>query len=276
MQAPAYARLAAMEATTRTGERQATLWGARARDWAEVQEPLVQNLYDTVLDALGVREGTEHLDVGCGAGRAAQIAASRGARVSGLDAAPELLEIARERVPNGDFHQGDLEELPFDDDRFDTVAGFNSFQFAGNPATALREAARVAKPGAPIAVATWGRPEQCESTAVIGVYASLLPPPPPGAVGPFALSEPGRLEGFVEQAGLQPGDAADVETVWVYADLAEALRGTNSIGPATMARTVASEDEIDAKIGAALDQLRQSDGSIRIRNVFRYVIARTP
>jgi SAM-dependent methyltransferase len=265
MQAPAYARLAAMEATTRTGERQATLWGARARDWAEVQEPLVQNLYDTVLDALGVREGTEHLDVGCGAGR-----------VSGLDAAPELLEIARERVPNGDFHQGDLEELPFDDDRFDTVAGFNSFQFAGNPATALREAARVAKPGAPIAVATWGRPEQCESTAVMGVYASLMPPPPPGAVGPFALSEPGRLEGFVEQAGLQPGGAADVETVWVYADLAEALRGTNSIGPATMARTVASEDEIDAKIGAALDQLRQSDGSIRIRNVFRYVIARTP
>jgi SAM-dependent methyltransferase len=264
-----------MEATTRTGERQAKLWGARARDWAEVQEPLVQSLYDAVLDALDVKEGTDHLDVGCGSGRAAQIAASRGARVSGLDATPELLAIARERVPDGDFHQGDLEELPFDDDRFDTVAGFNSFQFAGNPATALREAGRVAKPGAPIAVATWGRPEQCDSAAVLGAFASLMPPPPPGAVGPFALSEPGRLEGFVEQAGLQPGDPVDVETVWIYADLAEALRGTNSVGPATMARAVASEEEIDAKISAALEQFRQGDGSIRLANVFRYLIART-
>jgi ubiquinone/menaquinone biosynthesis C-methylase UbiE len=264
-----------MEATTRTGERQAKLWGARARDWAELHEPLVQSLYDAVLDALDVKEGTQHLDLGCGSGRAAQIAASRGAQVSGLDATPELLEIARERVPDGDFHQGDLEELPFEDDRFDTVAGFNSFQFAGNPATALSEAARVAKPEAPIAVATWGRPEQCEAAAVLGAYASLMPPPPPGAVGPFALSEPGRLEGFVEQAGLQPAVALDVETVWDYSDLAEALRAFNSVGPATMARTVASEDEIDAKVGAVLQQFRQSDGSIRLTNVFRYLIART-
>jgi SAM-dependent methyltransferase len=263
-----------MEATTRTGEQQAQLWGARARDWADVQEPLVQNLYDAVLDALDVKEGTEHLDVGCGSGRAAQIAAHRGARISGLDATPEFLEIARERVPNGDFHHGDLEALPFGDARFDTVAGFNSFQFAGNPARALSEAARVAKPGAPIAVATWGRPEQCESAAVLGAFASFMPPPPPGAVGPFALSEPGRLEGFVEQAGLRPADAVDVETVWIYSDLAEALRGTNSVGPATMARTMASEEEIDAKVGAALEQFRQSDGSIRLRNVFRYLIAR--
>jgi SAM-dependent methyltransferase len=264
-----------MEAATRTGEQQAKLWGARPRDWAEVNEPLVQNLYDAVLGALDVREGTEHLDLGCGSGRAAQIAASRGAQVSGLDATPEFLEIARERVPNGDFHQGDLEELPFDDDRFDTVAGFNSFQFAGNPATALSEAARVAKPGAPIAVATWGRPEQCEAAAVLGAYASLMPPPPPGAVGPFALSEPGRLEGFVEQAGLQPGDPADVETVWVYSDLAEALRGFNSAGPAAMARTVSTAEEIDAKVRPVLERFRQSDGTIRLVNVFRYLIART-
>jgi SAM-dependent methyltransferase len=264
-----------MEATTRTGERQAKLWGARARDWADINEPQFQGLYDAVLEALDVQSGSEHLDLGCGSGLAAAVAIARGASVAGLDATPELLEIARERAPAGEFHVGDLEETPFADSRFDTVAGFNSFQFAGDPAAALREAARVAKPGAPIAVATWGRPDQCEAATVLRTYAELLPPPPPGAVGPFALSEPGTLEAFVEQAGLKPGEPVDVEVVWVYSDVEQTLRGFNSTGPAAMARTVASEDEIDAKVGAALEQFRQDDGSVRLRNIFRYLIARS-
>jgi SAM-dependent methyltransferase len=264
-----------MEATARTGERQAPLWGARARDWANFMEPQTQSVYDAVLDALGVRSGREHLDLGCGAGLAAAGAAARGAAVAGLDATPELLEIARERVPDGDFRRGDLEELPFEDDRFDTIAGFNAFQFAGDPATALREAGRVAKPGAPIAVLTWARPERCDSAGVIRSYGSLLPPPRPGAVGPFALSEPGKLESFVEQAGLRPEEAVEVPSVWTFPNLGEALRTFNSTGPAAMARAAVSEEEIDVKVTAALEPFRRDDGSFRLTNVFRYVIARS-
>src|SRR5580700_7605066 len=72
----------------------------------------------------GVGPGTRYLDVGCGAGGAAQLAAGRGAEVSGIDAADTLLAIARERTPNGSFHIGDLETLPFDDAAFDVVTGF--------------------------------------------------------------------------------------------------------------------------------------------------------
>lgn len=79
-------------------------------------------------------------DVGCGAGLAAQLAARRGAVVSGLDATPELLAIAAERVPNGAFATGDLESLPYGDDAFDGVVGFNSFQYATNPRRAPRRA----------------------------------------------------------------------------------------------------------------------------------------
>jgi ubiquinone/menaquinone biosynthesis C-methylase UbiE len=165
-----------MEATTRTGERQAKLWGQRSKDWAEVQEPQMRLLYDVVLDAIGVGSGMEHLDVGCGAGLAAAKAAERGARVAGLDATPEFLEVARERVPEGEFQQGDIEEIPFADNRFDTVAGFNAFQFAGDPATAMREAARVAKPGAPIAVVTWARKARLPWRSPAGSKASWTRP----------------------------------------------------------------------------------------------------
>ena len=98
----------------------------------------------------GVGPGARHLDVGCGAGMAAALSASRGARVAGrgsrvggIDAAEALLSIARERTPGGDFRQGELEALPFADAGFDLVTGFNAFQFAGEPAQALRAGAPV-------------------------------------------------------------------------------------------------------------------------------------
>ena len=75
----------------------------------------VRPVYEAVLERTRVTTGTRYLDVGCGAGMAAQIAAARGAQVSGIDAAEALLAIARRRTPTGDFRQGDLEELPFDD-----------------------------------------------------------------------------------------------------------------------------------------------------------------
>src|SRR4051795_1044657 len=98
-----------------TGAKQSDLWGARPRDWAEVQEIQVRPLYDAVFDAVEVDQYTRMLDVGCGAGLAAQLASERGARVAGFDATEPLLEVARERVPDADFRSGDMEELPFDD-----------------------------------------------------------------------------------------------------------------------------------------------------------------
>jgi SAM-dependent methyltransferase len=69
----------------------------------------------------------------------------RGAKVSDTDAAEALLEIARRRTPEGDFRCGDMEELPFAAQSFEAVTGFNSLQYAGNPAVALREARRVSR-----------------------------------------------------------------------------------------------------------------------------------
>jgi SAM-dependent methyltransferase len=87
--------------------------------------------YSTRQFISGLESTTEHglLDVGCGTGGAAFLAAGHGARVAGLDASLDSVEVARERVPTGDFRVGDMESLPWPDGSFDVVTGSNSFQF---------------------------------------------------------------------------------------------------------------------------------------------------
>jgi ubiquinone/menaquinone biosynthesis C-methylase UbiE len=79
------------------------------------------------------------LDVGCGSGLALQLAAKRGASVSGLDASAGLLEVARQRLAEADLRQGDVEQLPWADDSFDAATAFNAVQYATDPVQALRE-----------------------------------------------------------------------------------------------------------------------------------------
>ena len=259
--------------TPRTAEANGRLWGARARDWAEVQEAQFGAGYDDVLARAGVGPGTRLLDAGCGAGMAAQRAAGLGATVAGIDAAPLLLDIARERLPGGDFRVGDLEDLPFPDHSFDVVTGFNAFQFAGNPVRALTEARRVTRPGGIVAIMTWGRPEGMEAASVVAALRPLLPAPPPGAPGPFALSDPDLLSGFAAKAGLTPREVIEGDTYWTYPDLATALRGVNSSGVAIRAAGLVGEAAVTAAHATALAAFVQPDGSIRIGARYMAVLA---
>ena len=247
--------------------------GARARDWAEVQEGQFGAGYDDVLTCAGVGPGTRLLDAGCGAGMAAQRAAGRGATVAGIDAAPLLLDIARERVPSGDFRVCDLEEMPFPDHSFDVVTGFNAFQFAGNPVRALTEARRVPRPGGIVAIMSWGRTEGMQAASVVAALRPLLPAPPPGAPGPFALSDPDRLSAFATQAGLTPREVIEGDTNWTYPDQATALRGINSSGVAIRAIGLVGEDAVTVAHAAALAPFRQADGSYRIGACYMAVLA---
>ena len=61
-----------------TAAMEGPLWGARARDWVELQEPSWRPVYASVLDAIRVREGHEVLDVGCGSGGALRLVRERG------------------------------------------------------------------------------------------------------------------------------------------------------------------------------------------------------
>jgi SAM-dependent methyltransferase len=259
--------------TQGTARVQGALWGTDAETWAEVQEPVCNPLYEAAFRELAVRAGTRLLDAGCGAGGACAIAAALGAEISGFDASHTLLEVASRRVPEGDFQQGELESLPYADSSFDAVTGFNSFQYAAQPVNALREACRVLKPDGRVLVATWGAPERCEAFGYIKALGALLPPPPPRAPGPFALSEDGALELLVEEAGLRPLDRADVDCPWLYPDLPTALRGLLAAGPAIRAIQEVGREAVERGATEAIAPFRDDRGGYRLENVFRYVVA---
>jgi SAM-dependent methyltransferase len=257
----------------KTSQVNGRLWGARAQDWANLQEGQFSAAYDAIFEACGLGAGSSCCDVGCGAGMAAVRAADRGARVSGLDAAENLLAIARTRLPSGDFHLGDLEELPFSDDAFDLVTGFNSFQYAANPVVALQEARRVVKPTGRVVIMTWGVPEGMEAASLVGALKPLLPPPLPGAPGPFALSDANALRALAESAGLTPLEVLDVSCQWQYPDLATAQRGLASSGVAIRAAEHSSADAVNRAHATALAPYLRDDGTYRIGAAFRWLLA---
>jgi SAM-dependent methyltransferase len=261
------------EAKPMTSAVNARLWSHRVRDRSELQERTVDAAYEAVI-ARTVQPGTRYLDVGCGAGMAAKRAADNGAVVSGIDASEALLEIARQRLPQGDFRVADLEQLPFDDAQFDVVTGFNAFQYAGNPIVALAEARRVTRPRGTVAVMTWGTPVGMPFASVITALGPLMPPPPLGAPGPFALSDEGALRAFAEAAELTPIDVIDVPSIIAYPDEATALRALNSSGVAARAIENTNEAAVSAAHRAALAPFRQADGSYRIDATFRCLFTR--
>ena len=252
---------------------QGELWSAQAGNWANFLERWHTPLYKSVFDRVGISRGTRLLDVGCGAGLAAQLAAEFGAQVTGIDAASALIAIARERVPDGDFRVGDMEELPYAEASFDVVTGFNSFQHAANPVAALQEAKRVTRGGGQVAMVTWGRQEDCEHAAVLAAIAAFLPPLSTGTGGPFALSEPGRLEALLEQAGLTADQSGEIACTFAWPDDETAWKAISSAAPTVMAVRYAGEEQVKQVVLDSLLPFRTSTGGYREENKYRYVIA---
>ncbi len=189
---------------TGSAQMQGTLWNARARDYAEVMEGFFRPLYESALSRPELANASSCLDIGCGPGLAAKVFTQKIAAVSGIDATAAFVEIARERLPGRDFRVGDMETLPFADASFDVVTGFNAFQYAASPRHAIGQARRVTKPGGIIVVATWGLPEDCDAAGHLKALGGLMPPPPPGAPGPFALSGEVQAQSAGRRSGPEP------------------------------------------------------------------------
>ena len=258
---------------------QAELWGERARDWADVMEGWNGwgvPVYRHILERITVRGDTRVLDVGCGAGRFCRIAADRGARVSGLDATPALVEIARERIPDGDFQVGDMEELPWADDSFDVVTGFNSFFIAADMVNALAEARRVVRPRGPVAMTVFGRPERCQSTAMFEAIRGLVPANPgvDSTKAGQALHEEGALEAVATEAGLEPEEAGYIELVESYPNLETMLRGVMAAPPMVRAGRIVGDDAVRDALSEVFHSFETPTGSYALEEEVRYLIAR--
>jgi SAM-dependent methyltransferase len=256
-----------------SAEIQGELWGQATQDWAQIQEPMHRPLWERMLDASLVSSGTRILDAGCGGGGASVLAAERGAQVSGLDAAAGMIDVARSRVPDGEFRVGDIEQLPYEDQVFDTVFAANSIQYSADRVATLSELSRVCKPGGRIIAVLFGPPDKVAFSTIFAAVRGALPEPPTSA-GPFELSLPGKLESLFTEAGLNTLQSGEVDCPFQYPDFETFWQAQNSGGPFRKAIQAAGNDKLRSVLARATEAYRQDDGAIHIQpNVFRYVVS---
>jgi SAM-dependent methyltransferase len=235
--------------------KQSGIWGSGPYERiSEHHTEAIEHLLRVVPPGAGDR----WLDVATGTGEVAVRAAQRGADVSGLDLAPELIERARERAREAgvdvEFVAGDAENLPYEDASFDVVSSTFGVMFAPDHEAAAAELARVTRPGGRLGLLTW-HPSQGVAE-FFKVMAAHQPPAPPGVGSPFAWGDRDHLEellgGSFElryEEGDVPLRAGSAEEVWELF--------STSYGP-----TKALADSLDAERREALrrDWLEYFDG----------------
>jgi len=147
----------------------------------------IENFAEEFMARQPLDPGSRVLDVACGTGNLAVIAARRGCVVSGNDIAANLLNQARARATGAglsiEFREGDAEALPFGDDSFDLAVSMFGVMFTPQPVVATAELLRVTRPGGQIALANWT--PQGFIGKMFGVFKAHLPPPPTGVPSPM-------------------------------------------------------------------------------------------
>ncbi len=249
------------------------LWSETAAIWEQHWARLAGPARVLIADRAAIGPGTRLLDMGCGTGELCRLAADRGADVSGIDAAPGMLERARAQVPGGDFRVGPIESLPWEDNSFDVVTAVNSLQFAADRLDGFREARRVARPGGLVAVCVWGPREHNELQELFEAVRALGPAEDDEQSDLPRLGEPGVLEAVAAEAGLTPLATGDVAIHYEVADTSalEAALEFDLIH-AGLAEQV-DRPAFSAAVERAAATKRRADGSYRFENLFRWLLA---
>ncbi|HEY7003916.1 MAG TPA: class I SAM-dependent methyltransferase [Gaiellaceae bacterium] len=182
-------------------QKQSAMWGNGP--YQRITETIA-DLQDRAVTALDPQPGDTWLDLACGTGATAERAATAGAKVTGLDLAPVLIETAKERADELgleiDYVLGDIERLAFDDASFDRVSSTCGIMFTPDHEASASEVARVTKPGGRIAFVNWT--PTGGMAKVFKVMAPYQPAPPPS--NPFEWGDEQHVRDLL-------GDSFDLE-----------------------------------------------------------------
>jgi SAM-dependent methyltransferase len=185
----------------------ATTWGLG--DYPAMAERLMP-VARAAADLASITKGDRVLDVACGMGNGARVAVERGAEAVGIDIEPELLALARTAVPEAEFVEGDVAELPAPDAAFDVVLSIFGVMYAPDHEGAARELQRVAKPGGRIVLAAWTPGSFMPRMGA--ALAPYLPPPPTGSGPPSRWGDEQALSGLLDL------EVAHISTLAIPAD----------------------------------------------------------
>jgi SAM-dependent methyltransferase len=159
-------------------------------DFARIAQSMRES-GEALVSTLGITDGLEVLDLGCGDGTTALPAARLGANVLGVDIATNLVEAGNERarslgLTNCRFQEGDASDLrDLDDDSFDLVVSIFGAMFAPRPFDVAKEMVRVTRPGGRIVMGNWIANDPTLVAQILKISSAYSPPPPEGFVSPM-------------------------------------------------------------------------------------------
>lgn len=191
-----------MDELSQVTQAQRRMWGAG--DFSPFAA-MIWSVGAHLVRAVGAGPGADLTDVGCGTGNVAIQAAEAGARVTGVDLAPEMLERARAAADRAELEitwmEGDAEALPLPDASADAVVSSFGCMFAPRHEVAARELARVLRSGGRMAVSAWTTDSSvAEFLKTAGAH---LPPPPPSAGSPILWGDEGHVREIFAGTGLE-------------------------------------------------------------------------
>lgn len=233
---------------------------------------------EALCEAVDPHAGQRVLDVACGSGTAALVAARRYCEVTGIDYVPQLIDRARRRADaegfDADLRVADAQALPFDDASFDVVLSVYGVQFAPDQHRAAEELLRVCRPGGTIGLAS-PMPEGW-SGDFFATHARYAPPAP-------GTQPPSRWGTEAELADLL-GDGVESMTnqpriaLQHYRSVEHAVQVfSRYFGPTLRAREVAGPEkasELLADLAAVFDRYnRADDGTAVVENTYLQSVA---
>lgn len=246
-------------------------WQTNAAGYEAHWGPLVRQTVDPTLDIAGIRAGMRVLDVCCGPGTLAEAACRRGADVTGIDISGELLDLARRKVPDGTFHEGNAEDLPFDAEGFDAVIAGYGLMHVARPDAVLREMLRVLRPDARLAVSVWAKPDARNGFGVlfgaIRQHADLNVDIPHGPDF-FQMGDRSRMAAALEEVGVADVTATEFQQTWDLPDELGIVRAImeGAVRARALLRLQYPEVQaaVDRTVAEGMQTFRAPDGGYRV------------
>jgi SAM-dependent methyltransferase len=250
-------------------------WGRRANDWSCLYEHYSVDVLIALFARLGVGPTTELLDIACGSGLGVRVADGMGATVAGLDAAVDLVEVARERTPTADLRIGSMYALPWADESFDRAISVNGIW--GGCEAALDEAFRVLRPGGLIGLSFWGKGPPLDIRNLFRIFATHAPQEHRGSMRRLNdISTPGVAEAMLTASGFSVLERGSRTSVIEWPDREIAWRAISSLGPAVPALRTNDRSVLEREVFDALEPCRDRRGIYRTRSDQQFVVARKP
>jgi SAM-dependent methyltransferase len=241
--------------------------GARAT-WAAGDYPAIAQrqlwpVGERVVRRAAVTADEDVLDVACGTGNAALRAAQAGARVTGVDLTPELLEVGRELAEREgvdiDYVEGDAEALPAGDESFDVVLSVFGCMFAPRHGVTAAELARVLRPGGRLVITAW-TPDG-NMGELFGALGAYMPPPPPLAEPPLLWGSEDHVRGLFAGTGIELELTREGIEFPRFASLDEEIEwATAKFGPLVIARRMLPPERFAALLADSRRLLEAQTG----------------